>query len=159
MKKKKEDIRNQILKKVKYYRHSRGIVFFDNSNNKSNENIALDSNEIEVLLIRLNRSRRILVTTKFIYFIDKKITTKILGQNIDRLDYMEFVNAEKIIEGKSKIKIRLLRFKMSFRVGNYRIVEKNGSFIELTIWRTRFADCLNDCVKKLKFVGNKYEAI
>ena len=159
MKKNKEDIRCQILKKVHYFRNSRGIVFFDNPNNQFKEDLLLDSNEIEVLLIKLNRSVRILLTTKHLYFIDKKSTTKILGKDIERFDYMEFINGEKIIEGKSKIKIILLRFKMNFRIGNYRIVQKTGSFTELTIWKTRFADCLNDCIKKLKFVGNKYDAI
>ncbi|WP_025665354.1 hypothetical protein [Aquimarina megaterium] len=159
MKKKKEDIRNQILKKVKYYRNSRGIIFFDNPNNQFKENIVLDNNELEVLLIKLKRSRKIIVTTKHIYSIDKNLTTKILAQDIDRFDYMEFINGEKIIEGGSKIKIMLLRFKMNFRIGNYRIVQRNGSFTELIIWRTRFADCLNGCIKKLKFVGNKYDAI
>ncbi|MCE7995694.1 MAG: hypothetical protein HEP71_27190 [Roseivirga sp.] len=159
MKKKKENIRHQILKRVKDYRGSKGITFFDDSNNQLNEDVVLDSNELEVLLIRLNRSRKILLTTKFIYVIDKKITTKILGQDIDRFDYMEFINGDKIIEGKSRFKIRLLRLRLNFRVGNYRIVEKNGSYTELTIWKTRFADCLNDYVNKLKFVGNKYEGV
>ncbi len=159
MKKKKEDLRYQILKKVNYYRTSRGITFFDDSNNKFKGDILLDRNEIEVLLIRLNRSKKILLTTKFIYLIDKKITVKILGQDIDRFDYMEVINAEKMIEGKSRIKRMLFRYKIIFRVGNYRIVNNNGSFSELTIWKTRFADCLNDCVKKLKFVGNNYEVI
>tara|TARA_B100000795_G_scaffold263228_1_gene242064 strand:- start:9 stop:488 length:480 start_codon:yes stop_codon:yes gene_type:complete len=157
--KKKEDIRNQILKKVHYYRNSRGIIFFDNPNNQLKEDLLLDDNEIEVLLIKLNWSSKILLTTKHLYFIDKKLTTKILAKDIDKFDYLEFINGEKIIEGKSKIKIILLRFKINFRVGNYRIVQKTGSFTELTIWKTRFADCLNDCIKKLKFVGNKYDAI
>lgn len=159
MKKTKEALRSQILKKLKYYRNSKGITLFDNPNNKLKENIVLDSNELEVLLIKMNRSTRIVVTTKYIYIICKKTNTKILGQEIDRLDYMEFINGEKIIEGKSRIRTIILRFKMNFRIGKYRIVKKNGSFIELAIYKTRFADCLNECVKKLKFVGNKYQAI
>lgn len=159
MKKTKEALRSQILKKLKYYRNSKGITLFDNPNNKLKENIVLDSNELEVLLIKMNRSTRIVVTTKYIYIICKKTNTKILGQEIDRLDYMEFINGEKIIEGKSRIQTIILRFKMNFRIGKYRIVKKNDSSIELVIYRTRFADCLNECVKKLKFIGNKYEAI
>ncbi|CAL2095934.1 conserved protein of unknown function [Tenacibaculum sp. 190524A02b] len=159
MKKKKEAIRNQILKKVKYYRNSRGIVFLDNPNKQLKEDIVIENNELEVLLIKLKRSRRILVTTKHIYFIDKKEITKILGKNIERFDYMELINGEKIIEGKSKIKKRLLRFKMNFRIGNYRVIQRDGSFTEVTIWKTQLADCLDDCIKALKFVVNKYEAI
>ncbi|MFT6500887.1 MAG: hypothetical protein ACJASQ_000997 [Crocinitomicaceae bacterium] len=134
-------------------------MFFDDANNHFKGNIVLDSDEIEVLLIKLNKSRKILVTTKFIYFFDKKVTTRIFGQDIDRFDYLELINYEKTIEGKSKITRTLLRFKIHFRVGNYRIVGNNSSSIELSIWKTRFADCLNDCVKALKFVGNKYDAI
>ena len=158
MKKRKENIKKQILKKLEYYRKERGITFFDDPNHFK-ENILLDDNELEVLSIKLNRSKKILITTKYIYFINKNILTKILGKDIDRFDYMEFINGEEIIESKSKIKIMLFRFKMYFRIGSYRIVKKDGSFIELTIWKTQFADCLNECVKKLKFVGNKYEAI
>ncbi|CAL2078194.1 hypothetical protein [Tenacibaculum sp. 190524A02b] len=159
MKKKKEAIRNQILKKVKYYRNSRGIVFLDNPNKQLKEDIVIENNELEVLLIKLKRSRRILVTTKHIYFIDKKEITKILGKNIERFDYMELINGEKIIEGKSKIRKVILRFKMNFRIGSYRIIQRDGSFTEVTIWKTQFVDCLGDCIKALKFVGNKYEAI
>ncbi|WP_299124832.1 hypothetical protein [uncultured Tenacibaculum sp.] len=159
MKKRKENIKKQILKKLEYYRKERGITFFDNPNHHFKENILLDDNELEVLSIKLNRSREILITTKYVYYINKNILTKILGKDIDRFDYMEFINGEEIIESKSKIKIMLFRFKIYFRIGNYRIVKKDGSFIELTIWKTQFADCLNECVKKLKFVGNKYEAI
>ena len=158
MKKRKENIKKQILKKLEYYRKERGITFFDDPNHFK-ENILLDDNELEVLSIKLNRSKKILITTKYIYYINKNILTKILGKDIDRFDYMEFINGEEIIESKSKIKIKLLRFKMYFRIGSYRIVKKDGSFTELTIWKTQFADCLNECVKKLKFVGNKYEAI
>lgn len=159
IKRRKEDIRNQILKKIEYYRNNKGIQFFDDANNQYKGSIKLDDNEIEVLLIRLNRLKKVLLTTKCLYIVDKNSTTKISGKDIDRFDYMEFINGEKIIEVKSKIKIMLLRFKMNFRIGNYRIVKNNGSFIELVIKRTRFADCLNDCIKKLKFVGNKYEGI
>ena len=99
------------------------------------------------------------MTTKNLYYLDKKNVKKIIGENIDRFDYMEFVNGEKIIEGNSRFKIAFLRLKMNFRVGTYRIVEKDDSFVELKIWKTNFADCLNGCIKKLKFVGTKYEGI
>ncbi|CAM1355444.1 hypothetical protein [Tenacibaculum halocynthiae] len=159
IKKKKEHIRKQILLKIKYYRNSRGITFFENSNKSLEEKLKFESNELEVVLIKLNRQKRILLTTKNIYYFNKKSVQKIVGKNIKRFDYMEFVNGEKIIEEKSRIKIFWLRFKMNFRVGTYRIVERNNSFIELKIWRTNFADCLNDGIKKLKFVVTKYEEV
>ena len=159
IRKSKEDIRKQIQLKIKYYRKSRGITFFDNSNNLLKENLSLESNELEVALIKFSRRRKILLTTKNIYYLDKKNTRKIIGENIDRFDYIEFINGEKIMEENSRLKIFFLRFKMNFRIGTYRIVEKNESFVELKIWRTNFADCLNGAVKKLKFIGAKYEGI
>ncbi|WP_074407784.1 MULTISPECIES: hypothetical protein [Aquimarina] len=159
IRKKKEDIRKQILLKIKYYRHSRGIRFFDNSNNLLEEKLKLESNELEVVLIKFSRKEKILLTTKNIYYLDKNNVQKIIGENIDRFDYMEFINGEKIIEEKSRLKIFFLRLKMNFRIGTYRIIEKNNSFVELKIWKTNSADCLNGGIKKLKFVGTKYEAI
>ena len=157
--KKKEHIRKQILLKIKYYRNSGGITFFDNSKNLLEEKLKLESNELEVVLINLSKKRRVLLTTKNVYYFNKKNVQKIVGENIDRFDYMEFVNGEKIMEEKSRIKIFWLRFKMNFRIGTYRIVERNDSFVELKIWKTNFADCLNGGIKKLKFVGTKYEGI
>ncbi|WP_231517328.1 hypothetical protein [Tenacibaculum sp. 47A_GOM-205m] len=145
--------------KIKYYRNSKGITFFDNSNNLITEDFNLENNELEVALIKFNRRRKILLTTKNIYYLNKNNIQKIVGENIDRFDYMEFINGEKIMEEKSRLKIFFLRFKMNFRIGTYRIVEKNDSFIELKIWKTNFADCLNGGIKKLKFVGAKYEGI
>ena len=159
LKKKKEDIRNQILKKVKDYRNKKGIIFYDDTKKQLRHNIALDDNELEILLIKLKRSKHILLTTKSIYFLDKESIKKIDGQEINRFDYMEFVNGEKIIEGSSSLKIFLLRFKMRYRIGHYRIIKNDGRYIEVSIWKTRFADCLNASIKKLKFVANKYEAI
>jgi len=159
IRKNKEDIRKQILLKIKYYRNSRGITFFDNSNNLLKEKLNLESNELEVALIKFSRRRKILLTTKNIYYLDKNNIQKIVGENIDRFDYMEFINGEKIMEEKSRLKIFFLRFKINFRIGTYRIVEKNDSFVELKIWKTNFADCLNGGIKKLKFAGTKYEGI
>ena len=84
-----------------------------------------------------------MLTTKCIYSIDKNSTIKVLRKDIDRLDYMEFINREKTIEEKSRTKIILLRFKINFRIESYRTVKNNDSFIELNIKTTRFADCLN----------------
>ena len=158
LKKRKEYIRNQIQLKIEHFRTKKGIDFLNDCENNFN-NVILDKNELNVLLIKLNWKRKVLLTTKNLFIIDNKNTTKIIGENIDRFDYMEFINGEKIIEGKSKLKIIFLRFKMNFRIGTYRIVEKNNTFIELKICRTKFADCLNGGIKKLKFVGNKYEGI
>ena len=158
-KKKKENIRKQILLKIKYYRNSRGILFFENSNRLMDEKLKLESNELEVALLNLSRQKRILLTTKNIYYFNKKSIQKIVGENIESFEYMEFVNGEKIIKEKSRVKIFWLRFKMNFRIGTYRIVERNKSFIELKIWKINFADCLNDGIKKLKFVVEKYEGI
>ena len=159
IRKKKEDIRKQILLKIKYYRNSKGITFFDNSDSLLKEELNLESNELEVVLIKFRRKQKILLTTKNIYYLDKNNVKKVVGENIDRFDYMEFVNGEKIIEEKSRLRIFFLRFKMNFRIGTYRIVEKNDSFVELKIWKTNFADCLNGGIKKLKFVGTKYEGV
>ncbi|WP_299158340.1 hypothetical protein [uncultured Tenacibaculum sp.] len=159
VRKKQEDLRKQILLKIKYYRHSKGITFFDNSYNILKEKVSLENNELEVALIKFSRKSKVLLTTKNIYYLDKNNIRKIIGENIDRFDYMEFINGEKIIEEKSRLKIFFLRFKMNFRIGTYRIVEKNNSFVELKIWKTNFADCLNGGIKKLKFVRTKYEGI
>ncbi|WP_196889878.1 hypothetical protein [Aureivirga sp. CE67] len=159
IRKNKEYIRKQILLKIKYYRNSRGITFFDDSNNILKEKYNLESNELEVALIKFNRRRKILLTTKNIYYLDKNNIQKIVGENIDRFDFMEFINGEKIIEEKSRLKNFFLRFKIHFRIGTYRIVEKNNSFIELKIWKTNLADCLDEGIKNLKFVATKYEGI
>ncbi|CAA0219944.1 hypothetical protein [Tenacibaculum maritimum] len=159
IKKKKEHIRKQILLKIKYYRNSRGITFFENLNELNNEKVKLESNELEVVVINLSRQKRVLLTTKNIYYLNKNSVQKIVGDNIERFDYMEFVNGEKIIEEKSRLKTFWLRFKINFRIGTYRIIERNNSFIELKIWKTNLADCLNDGIKKLKFVVTKYEGI
>ncbi|CAL2101688.1 conserved protein of unknown function [Tenacibaculum sp. 190130A14a] len=159
IKKKKEHLRKQILLKLKYYRNSRGITFFENSNKLNNEKINLESNELEVALINFSRQKKVLLTTKNIYYFNKNSVRKIVGDNIKGFDYMEFVNGEKIIEENSRIKTFWLRFKMNFRIGTYRITERNNSFIELKIWKTTLADCLNGGIKKLKFVVTKYEGI
>ncbi len=159
IKKKKEDIKKQILQKVRHYRKSKGILFFDTSTYKNNENIIFDNNELEILLIRLNRFKKILVTTNCLYIIDKKSIVKILGNAIERIDYMQYENLEKTVEEKSKLRIKLDMLKINFRIGDFRIVKKDGSFIALKIKRTRFYDCLNDSIKKLKFVTNTYDII
>lgn len=154
MKKKKEDLRNQILTKVKSYRNKRGIHFFNKPVSKSrNKSHTIDDNDIEVLLIRLNKSKKILVTTKYLFLINKSTTIKIEGKEIDRFDYMEFINLQKA----SEIKQIYLKFKIGYRIGDYRIVKKDGSYIEINFRKTKLADCLNDCIKKLKFIANKYE--
>ncbi|MGH1383198.1 hypothetical protein [Kordia sp.] len=88
----------------------------------------------------------------------KNLTSqKIDGRDIDRFDYMVFINAEKTLPNASKLRQFYIRQKISFRVGNYRIVKKNRSYIEVNFKRTRFPDCLNGCIKKLKFAARKYE--
>ena len=157
--KKKEDIQKQILLNIKYYRHTKGITLFDKSKNLLYEKVNLESDELAVVLIKFSRKRRVLLTTKNIYYLNKNNVQKIIGENIERFDYMEHINGEKIIKEKSILEIFFLKKKMFFRVGTYRIVEKNDSYVDIKIWKTNYADCLNDAIKKLKFVGTKYEAI
>ncbi len=158
-KKSKEDIRDQILTKARYYRNYRRIHFFDNTiPTPKYESYVVDGNEMVVLLIRFSRSKKILVTTKYIIIISKRATIKIHGDEIDRYDYMEHINYGETYETASYLKLKYFRFKIMFRIGKYRIVKKDGSHVDLFFKRAKYPDCLNECIKKLKFVTHKYES-
>ncbi len=156
--KSKEKIRDQILTRLRLYNNKRGIVFFDNPKNTLDENISLENNEIEVLLIKLSKRKKVLVTTKHVFIINQSTIIKILGKEIDRFDYMLFENLEETIKNSSKLQLKLIQLKLHFRIGDYRIISKNGSFNQIRITKTKFADCLNEAIKKLIFVTNKYDS-
>ncbi|TCI90592.1 hypothetical protein [Tenacibaculum sp. M341] len=156
--KSKKKIRDQILTHLKLYNNKRGILFFDNPKNTLDENISLENNEIEVLLIKLSKRKKVLITTKHVFIINQSTIIKIQGKEIYRFDYMLFENLEETIKNSSKLQLKLIQLKLYFRIGDYRIINKDGSFNQIKITKTKFADCLSEAIKKLVFVTNKYDS-
>lgn len=156
-KKEKEAIRTQIHKKVRYYVKSKGITFFYNETPVNNKLYTIDDNDIEVLLIKLNRTKKVLITTKCLFIIYKNKSHRIDGDTIESFDYLEMSMSYDEFMALPKLQKAYIRYKVNFRIGKYRIIKKDGSYIDLNSRRTRFSDCLNDSIKKLKFVVNKYE--
>lgn len=158
-KKKKEDIRTQILKKVKYYRKNRGILFFDESTPLiGKESYTIDSNDIEVLMIKLNRSKKILITTKCLYIIDRSDVTRVDGLEIEGYDYMPFDNYEFFID-KSLFRRLYNKYQLKRHIGDLRIKKRDGSFIDVYLSRRNLFYCLSASITMLQFVTKKYEGI
>lgn len=158
--KKKEAIRNQIQVKAKHYRKYRDISFFEGTEpNSKYTALITDERELPALLIRYSFRKKILVTTQHLFFIKGKSSVKIHGRELDRYDYMEHINYGAIYKTATKFRRMLYRPKIIFRIGKYRIVKKDGTHVNLFFTRTRHPDCLNECIKRLKFVTDKYEVI
>jgi hypothetical protein len=157
-KKKKEDIRTEILKKVEVFHRTKGIIFFDNSIPNLNEFYTIDDNDLEVLLVTINKSNRILLTTKCLFINHKSTTTRVDGKEIEDFDLMAFVNSGSK-QSESIFKKMYNKYQLMRHIGDFRITKKDGSFIEVYLPKRNFVYCLSGTIMKLQFVTEKYEGI
>ena len=110
-------------------------------------------------MIKLSRNKEILVTTKSIFIIDIDNCLKIKGDEIEDFDYTNWTNLENDLKKASKFKKMYLLYKIRRRIGFYKIIKKDGASIILKLNRYHLADCINECIKKIQFITQKYEAI
>jgi len=157
--KEKEKIRTQISKGLEVYRDDKGFLFFDASDRTfNNDLISLDENELEVLLMTIKRSTKILLTTKCLFLLQKSQWTRIEGNEIDDFELMSMLDANP--EENDPAIIRAYKiYKLRRQKGYFRILKKDGSFYEIYLPKREFVYGLTDAIKKLQFVTRKYEAI
>ena len=154
--KKKEILRSYIQKKLKWYRNKRGIFFFDKSTyNLSNFPFQIPDNDIEVILIKLNKFKKILITTQCFYVIDKSTITKVHINEIEDYDYMPFNNLE-AIKNETLLKKIFNKYQLLMHIGDVRIRKIDGSFLNLYLSKSSFVYCLTGAIIKLKSIEKHY---
>ncbi len=116
-KKSKESVRSQILTRLNPYHNKLGISIHSISN-KTSQNDILDSNDLEVLSIKLSFSKRILITTKCIFLIQKDQNIRINIEDLKSLDYIEYSEYGKAVGLRKK----LLKYVISLRIGKYQFL-------------------------------------
>lgn len=157
--KEKEKIRAQIIKALEVYKGERGFDFFDSSIPTMKSGLfTLDQNDIEVLLMTINRSNKILLTTKCLFIIQKSNWTRIEGHEIDDFELMSLIEINP--EENDPAVIRMYKiYKLRRHKGYFRIIKKDGSFHEIYLPKRDFVYCLSSAIKKLQFVTKKYQGI
>ena len=158
MKKEKEKIRTQIIKSLEVYKGKSGFIFFDSSDSNplSNE-VALDDNDLEVLLMNLDESNWILLTTKCLFIKQNGISIRINGIEILGFEFLNLLhvkNKEKAAEFKIPGE-----FKSWLYSGDFKITKKDNTDVVVNLPHHDFGFCLFNAIKKLRFVTNKYEGI
>jgi hypothetical protein len=157
--KKKEILRDYILKKFEYYRNKRGIHFFDKTNcDFSDFPYVIPDNDIETFLIELNKSKKILITTQSFYLIDKSTTTKIHVNEIEDYDYIPFNNLG-AIQNESFLKRVLNKYQLLMHIGDIRIRKKDGSSLDLYLSKRKYLYCLTGAIIKLKSIDRNYVGV
>jgi len=149
----KEKIRTQIVKSLKAYRDQDGFEFFDKSNSNSGlHNSNLDNTGLEVLLMRINHSDWILITTENLFINLNDSITKIKGVEIDKVEFLNRQNKVKLAEFKEVGKM-----KKCLNSGDFRITKKDKIDFVVNLPHHEFGYCLIKAIRKLKFVLNKYQ--
>lgn len=158
MKKKKEKIRNQIVKALEVYKGKSGFSFFDSSDSNSwPTNVDLDDNDLEVLLMHLDNSNWILLTTKCLFIEQNGIVNRINGIQIEKFKFLNLENGkneEKVAEFKNHEE-----YKSWLYSGDFKIITKDNTEVIVNLPHHDFGLCLFNALKKLRFVTNKYEGI
>ena len=124
MKKEKEKIRTQIIKALEVYRGKKGFEFFDSSTPSfESDLITLDGNELEVLLVTIEKSNKILLTTKCTYLIRKSKCYRIEGDEIEKFDSITFQNCRP--EKTNSMLKRIFKKRQMVRiVGDFKLIKK-----------------------------------
>ena len=158
MKKTKEKIRYQIILSLEAYRGKKGILFYDSDNvNFDSSFLNLDDNDIEVLLMELKRSRKILVTTKCLYYIEKQAYVRVNGNEIEGYGFLNQLDELKFRRAKRfKTPAGLKSWLYS---GDFRIIKKEGTDLTINIPHHDLGFCIVNAIKKLQFVTKKYTGI
>lgn len=157
--KEKEKIRTQVLKTLTFYRRDRGFQFFDDRNGITiPDAITLEENEAEIFLMRINRSVKILVTTKHIHILRNKEYLKIHGTEIEDYDLLPRINYEPK-DQESRLRMWYVQYQLRRHTGYFRITRKDKTTVKIYLPKKRFTYAISDSLKKLKFVANKYEAV
>ncbi|PKH52902.1 hypothetical protein CXF68_20330 [Tenacibaculum sp. Bg11-29] len=157
--KKKEVLRDYLLKKLENYRNKKEIHFFDKSAyDLSNYVYTIPENDIEAFLIKLDKYKKILVTTQSFYIIDKSTITKIHINEIEDYDYIPFDNLE-TIQNAPLLKRVFNKYQLLMHIGDIRIRKKDGSFLDLYISKRKFLYCLTGAIIKLKSINFHYVGV
>ncbi len=158
-KKTKEAVRTQIQLRAKYYRDVKKVLFFDeNTPSLEDDSYNIDDKDVEVLLIQLNYSKKILVTTKCLFVIDKSVTIRIDASDIKSFDFMPSVNH--LNNGFLSVGKRMVnRYRLRRHFGDLRIHKKDGTFIDVFMPKHNLLYCLISVIKSLQFISKKYEIL
>jgi len=158
LKKEKEKIRIQIIKSLEVYKGKSGFIFFDSSESNSQSiEVDLDDNDLEVLLMNLDESNWMLLTTKCLFIRQNGISNRINGIEIEGFEFLNLAhirNKEKAAEFKNPGE-----FKSWLYSGDFKITKKDKTNIIVNLPHHDFGFCLFNAIKKLRFVTNKYEGI
>lgn len=158
MKKEKEKIRSQIIKSIEVYRGKTGFVFFDSSDPVlQHGSVELDDNDIEILLMSLNISSWILLTTKCLFIYQNDSISRINGVDIKEFEFLNLLNGRS--EEKASEFKNTTEYKSWLYSGDFRIVRNNETVVIVNLPHHDFGFCLFNSIKKLQFVTNKYEGI
>lgn len=158
MEKEKEKIKAQIIKSIGVYRGINGITFFDSSKfDFISKSLFIDNNDTEVLLIEINDSDWILITTKCIFIHQNNVTKRTNGIDIEKF---EFVNLENGISKENRTEFEnSAEYKKWLNSGGFRITKKDNNTQTVNLPNHDLGFCLLNTIKKLKFVSNKYIGI
>ncbi|AUC13851.1 hypothetical protein BTO06_01200 [Tenacibaculum sp. SZ-18] len=158
MRKEKEKIKTQIIKSLEVYKGKPRFNFFDSSDSNTRlNNVALDDNDLEVLLMDLGNSNWILLTTKCLFVRQNGIDNRINGIEIEDFKFLNLENGrnkEKAAEFKNP-----REYKSWLYSGDFKIIKKDNTEIIVNLPHHDFGFCLFNAIKKLRFVTNKYEGI
>ena len=156
MKKEKEKIRAQIIKSLEVYIGKTGFIFFNETDsNHQKLNVNLDNNDLEVLLMNLDESNWILLTTKCLFIWQNGLSHRINGIEIEEF---EFLNLEHIRNKKKAAEFKNHgEFKSWLFSGDFKITKQDKTNVTVNLPHHDFGFCLFNAIKKLRFVTNKYE--
>lgn len=158
MEKAKGKIKAQIIKGLEAYKGNSCFIFFDDDHlHDQLSHIELDANDVAVLLMNLNDSDWILLTTKCLFIRQNGISHRINGFEIEEFKFLNVENGrskEKIAEFRS-----LVAYKSWLYSGNFKITRTDYTEVIVKLPHHDVGFCLFNAIKKLRFVATKYVGI
>lgn len=153
-KKTKEQIARRFFSKLKDYRNTIGFTFFDTTAfNTKRFPIVLADNELPIVLIKLKRSKQILITTTVLYVLTRSSVTKIEAKELKGYTYLPFENALEIRRKSFFHKLKN-KFELMFLTGTIRVEKTDSSFIDFYIPIPQFLFVLETMIENLKTYSN-----
>lgn len=116
----------------------------------------IDNNELEVVLITLDNTTQILLSTQCLFINQNNTNVKIHGNDIESYT---FSNVLGMSEDQASNFKSIEEYKVWLCSGDFRIIKKDDSYINVHLPDSDFGFFLIQAIKKLKFVTKKYTAI
>ncbi|WP_299836435.1 hypothetical protein [uncultured Tenacibaculum sp.] len=146
----KEQLSKRFFRRLKNYRNSRKLIFFDEVDFKhANLHIQINKDDVPIVLLKLKSSEQILITIRALYHIKKSVVTKIDAKDLEECKYLPHENALELRQKSLFHKLKN-KFELTFLIGTVQIQTKDNSFMDVYMSRAKYLFVLGDMISTLR---------